>query len=140
MDLSFSTPQHNHNALEPHATTAEWDGDRLTVYEGCQNIDWTQKFLAKRFDIPRATSTSCRSSSAGRSAGKSKVWAATLIACMAAKVAQRPVRLALTREGVYRTVGGRTPTRQRVAIGASTRGAHGGAHPLGDLPQGSGGG
>ena len=122
VDLAFSTPQHNHNALEPHATTAEWDGDRLTVYEGCQNIDWTQKFLAKRFGIPAADVHVVAKFVGGAFGGKSKVWAATLIACMAAKVAGRPVRLALTREGVYRTVGGRTPTRQRVAIGASASG------------------
>ena len=122
VDLAFSTPQHNHNALEPHATTAEWDGDRLTVYEGCQNIDWTQKFLAKRFGIPAKDVHVVAKFVGGGFGGKSKVWAATLIACMAAKVARRPVRLALTREGVYRTVGGRTPTRQRVAIGASASG------------------
>src|SRR5262245_38428382 len=34
VDLQFSTPAHNHNAIEPHATTAIWDGDRLTVHEG----------------------------------------------------------------------------------------------------------
>lgn len=122
VDLTFTTPQHNHNALEPHATTAVWDGKRLTVYEGCQNIDWTQKFLAKRFDMPASDVHVVSKFVGGGFGGKSKVWAATLIACMAAKVAGRPVRLALTREGVYRTVGGRTPTRQRVAIGASRAG------------------
>ncbi|MEO6411686.1 MAG: xanthine dehydrogenase family protein molybdopterin-binding subunit [Pedococcus sp.] len=122
VDLSFTTPQHNHNALEPHATTAVWDGKRLTVYEGCQNMDWTQKFLAKRFDLPASDVHVVSKYVGGAFGGKSKVWAATLITCMAAKVSQRPVRLALTREGVYRTVGGRTPTRQRVAIGASRAG------------------
>ena len=122
VDLTFTTPQHNHNALEPHATTAVWDGTRLTVYEGCQNIDWTQKFLAKRFDLPASDVHVVSKFVGGAFGGKSKVWAATLIACMAAQVARRPVRLALTREGVYRTVGGRTPTRQRVAIGASRAG------------------
>lgn len=122
VDLSFTTPQHNHNALEPHATTAVWDGKRLTVYDGCQNIDWTQKFVARRFDMPASDVHVVSKYVGGGFGGKSNVWAATLIACMAAKVAQRPVRLALTREGVYRTVGGRTPTRQRVAIGASRQG------------------
>jgi xanthine dehydrogenase YagR molybdenum-binding subunit len=122
VDLSFTTPQHNHNALEPHATTAVWDGKKLTVYEGCQNIDWTQKFLAKRFDVPAGDVHVVSKYVGGAFGGKSKVWAATLITCMAAQVSQRPVRLALTREGVYRTVGGRTPTRQRVAIGASRTG------------------
>ena len=33
VDLRFTTPAQNHNAMEPHATTAVWDGDRLTVHE-----------------------------------------------------------------------------------------------------------
>ncbi|MDQ2846682.1 MAG: xanthine dehydrogenase family protein molybdopterin-binding subunit [Actinomycetota bacterium] len=122
VDLQFSTPQHNHNALEPHSTTAAWAGDRLTVYEGSQNIDWVQKFLAKRFDIPAKNVHVIATFVGGAFGGKTMVWAGTLLACLAAKVARRPVRLALTREGVYRTVGGRTPTRQRVAIGAQRDG------------------
>lgn len=122
VELTFTTPQHHHNALEPHATTAVWDGPRLTVYDGSQNIDWTQKYLSKRFEIPAADVHVVAQYVGGAFGGKSKVWAGTLLACMAAKAFDRPVRLALTREGVYRTVGGRTPTRQRVAIGASTQG------------------
>lgn len=118
VDLQFSTPQHTHNALEPHATTAIWDNGRLTVYDGCQNIDWTRKFLARRFDIPIDTVRVVSTFVGGAFGGKTMVWAGTLLACLAAKVVDRPVRLALSREGVYRTVGGRTPTRQRVAIGA----------------------
>ena len=41
---------------------------------------------------------------------------------MAARVTGRPVRIALTREGVFRLVGGRTPSRQRVAIAADEDG------------------
>src|SRR4029453_9618866 len=40
VDLHFSTPAQNHNAMEPHATTAVWDGDRLTVWDATQNLDW----------------------------------------------------------------------------------------------------
>ena len=54
--------------------------------------------------------------------GKGFVWSGTLLTVMAARAVGRPVRLALTREGVHRTVGGRTPTRQRVALGATADG------------------
>jgi xanthine dehydrogenase YagR molybdenum-binding subunit len=52
VDLDFSTPQHTHNAIEPHATTAVWDGDRLTVHDSTQNIGWVRKHLAQRFGVP----------------------------------------------------------------------------------------
>src|SRR5690606_1508929 len=54
--------------------------------------------------------------------GKGFIWAGTLLCAMAARVAERPVRLALSREAVYRTVGGRAPTVQRVALGAERDG------------------
>ena len=46
VDLRFTTPPHHHNAIEPHATTAVWDGDRLTVHDATQNIDWLRRHLA----------------------------------------------------------------------------------------------
>jgi xanthine dehydrogenase YagR molybdenum-binding subunit len=45
-----------------------------------------------------------------------------VLAAAASKLAGRPVRLMLSREGVYRIVGGRTSTEQRVAIGADADG------------------
>ena len=50
--------------------------------------------------------------------GGKGLWSHQVLAAAAAKLAGRPVRLMLTREGVFRLVGGRTPTEQRVALGA----------------------
>src|SRR5205823_1819752 len=33
VDNVYTTPQMNHNPIEPHATTAVWEGDRLTIYD-----------------------------------------------------------------------------------------------------------
>lgn len=122
VDLTFTTPQQNHNAIEPHTTTAWWEGNRLTVQEGTQNLDWSRKVLARAFGVPATDVRVVSPFVGGAFGGKSKVWAGTIIACLAARVVRRPVRLALSREGVYRTVGGRTPTRQRVALGATADG------------------
>jgi xanthine dehydrogenase YagR molybdenum-binding subunit len=122
VDLAFTTPMHHHNALEPHATTAAWDGDKLTVHEGSQNIDWTRQHLATRFDVPVSNVHVVSPFVGGAFGGKSNVWAGTILAVLAARVTRRPVRLMLSREGVYRTVGGRTPSTQRVALGADRDG------------------
>lgn len=122
VDLRFSTPMHHHNALEPHTTTASWTGDNLTVHDGTQNIDWTQRQLAHRFGIPVDQVRVISTFVGGAFGGKTNVWAGTVLAVAAAKVTGRPVRLALPREGVYRTVGGRTPSTQRVALGADPDG------------------
>ena len=54
--------------------------------------------------------------------GGKSLWQHQILAAAAAKLAGRPVRIALSREGVYRVVGGRSPTEQRVAIGAQADG------------------
>ncbi|PXY20555.1 xanthine dehydrogenase family protein molybdopterin-binding subunit [Prauserella flavalba] len=118
----FTTPPHHHNAIEPHATTAVWDGDRLTVHDATQSIDWLRSHLALRFDVPAEGVRVIAPFVGGGFGGKAMIWPGTILTVMAARATGRPVRLLLTREGVYRTVGGRTPSTQRVALGARTDG------------------
>jgi xanthine dehydrogenase YagR molybdenum-binding subunit len=122
VDRRYTTPMHHHNALEPHSTTALWDGERLTVHDGTQNIDWTRRHLALRFGIKHTDVHVIAPFVGGGFGGKINVWAGTILAVLAARVVRRPVRLMLSREGVYRTVGGRTPSTQRVALGADRDG------------------
>ncbi|WP_103342519.1 xanthine dehydrogenase family protein molybdopterin-binding subunit [Amycolatopsis sp. CA-126428] len=122
LDLRFTTPTHHHNAIEPHATTAAWNGDRLTIHDGTQSIDWVRTHLALRFGVPAANVRVIAPFVGGGFGGKGMVWPGTILAALAARATGRPVRLMLTREGVYRTVGGRTPSTQRVALGAGTDG------------------
>ena len=122
VDLRFTTPQHQHNAIEPHATTAVWDGDRLTVHDSTQSIDWSRTLLAASFAVPAANVRVIAPFVGGAFGGKGAVWPGTVLAALAARATGRPVRLSLTREGVYRTVGGRTPSIQRVALGATRDG------------------
>jgi xanthine dehydrogenase YagR molybdenum-binding subunit len=122
VDLQFTTPPYNHNALEPHATTAVWEGDRLTVHDATQAIGWLRSHLALRFAIPVDDVRVIAPFVGGGFGGKGFVWPGTILAALAARATGQPVRLMLTREGVYRTVGGRTPSVQRVALGASKDG------------------
>lgn len=122
VDLTFTTPQHNHNAIEPHATTAVWNGDHLTVWDGSQGIAMARRTIARRFEVPVGNVHLISTYVGGGFGGKGGVWGGTYAAVLAARAVGRPVRLALTRAGVYRLVGGRTPTHQRVAFGATRDG------------------
>jgi xanthine dehydrogenase YagR molybdenum-binding subunit len=122
VDLRFTTPMHHHNALEPHATTASWSGGALTVHDGSQNLDWTRRHLAHKFGLALEKVRVLAPFVGGAFGGKTNVWPGTILAAAAARVTGRPVRLSLTREAVYRTVGGRTPSTQRVALGSTTDG------------------
>ena len=76
MDLRFTTPPYHHNAIEPHATTAAWDGDRLTVHDATQSIEWVRKHLALRFGVPAAGVRVIAPYVGGGFGGKGSVWPA----------------------------------------------------------------
>jgi xanthine dehydrogenase YagR molybdenum-binding subunit len=121
VDEVYSTPRHNHNAIEPHAVTVVWDGDELTVHDGTQKLAHTAWSLAHSFGL-QEKQVRILSPYVGGGFGGKGLWQHQLLAAAAARLAGRPVRLALSREGVYRIVGGRTLTEQRVAIGAQRDG------------------
>jgi xanthine dehydrogenase YagR molybdenum-binding subunit len=124
VDEIYRTPRFNHNAIEPHATVAEWsaDGRRLTVYDATQYITGTHRMLAKKFDLDPANVHVVATFVGGGFGGKGSAWPHVAIAAAAAKVARRPVKLVLSREETHLIVGGRTPSEQRVALGASEDG------------------
>nr|WP_210247963.1 xanthine dehydrogenase family protein molybdopterin-binding subunit [Rhizobium tropici] len=121
VDNIYRTPRYNHNAIELHAATAVWKGDELRVHDATQMIDLTAGQLADIFDID-PSKVRVTSPYVGGGFGGKCLWDHQILACAAAKLAQRPVRIMLSREGVFRLVGGRTLTEQRVALGANADG------------------
>ena len=123
VDLTFTTPPYNHNAIEPHAAIAVWSGeDRVTVYDTSQFTAGGASSLAHVFGLKSENVTLLAPFVGGGFGGKGTLWFYNQLCVMAARVTGRPVRIALTREGVFRLVGGRTPSRQRVAIAADEAG------------------
>ncbi len=117
VDLTYRTPRHNHNAIEPHAVTLAWDGEDLVVHDASQGVKGHAWTFAQVFGIDEEQ-VHLTSPYVGGGFGGKTLWSHHLIGAAAAKLAGRPVRVTLSREGVYRLVGGRTNTEQRVAIGA----------------------
>jgi xanthine dehydrogenase YagR molybdenum-binding subunit len=124
VDHVYRTPPFNHNAIELHATIAEWsaDGQRLTVYDATQYVAGTHHMLAKVFGLRLENVRVIASFVGGGFGGKGTAWPHVAIAAAAAKVVNRPVKLMLSRVEVHHTVGGRTPSEQRVALGATPAG------------------
>ena len=123
VDNTYHTPRYNHNAIEPHATIAAFQEDgRLLLYDTTQNLYGVKNTLAKQFSLPPEQVHVAAPFVGGGFGGKGMVWFSTMLAAMAAKFAGRPVKLNLSREGVFRLVGGRAPTEQRVALGADQEG------------------
>jgi xanthine dehydrogenase YagR molybdenum-binding subunit len=121
VDRVYRTPRHNHNAIELHAVTLAWEGDRLTVHDANQSVNGCAQTLAQVFGL-KADQVRVISPYVGGGFGGKTLWSHHILAAGAAKLARRPVRLMLSREGVYRVVGGRTLTEQRVALAARADG------------------
>jgi xanthine dehydrogenase YagR molybdenum-binding subunit len=119
---THSTPIQNHNPMEPHATIASWDGDNLNVYDATQGISGVQGSLARAFSIPQGNVHVQCPYVGGGFGTKGNVWSHTILAAMAAKVAQRPVKLVLGREQMFGPVGSRPNTSQHIKLAASSDG------------------
>jgi xanthine dehydrogenase YagR molybdenum-binding subunit len=117
VDLRYTTPRHNHNPIEPHAATLAWEGDHLRIHDTVQAVSHEAWTIAQVFGID-AENVHVTSPYVGGGFGSKTLWQHQVLAAAAAKVVQRPVRITLSREGVYRIVGGRTITEQRLALGA----------------------
>ncbi|HEX3465664.1 MAG TPA: xanthine dehydrogenase family protein molybdopterin-binding subunit [Candidatus Elarobacter sp.] len=122
LDATYVTPIENHNPLEPSVTVAEWrDGD-LIVHDSTQWVRGTRAALAKHFDLDEERVHVIAPFLGGGFGCKGFFWPHAAIAAMAAKLTNRPVKLVLTREQMFTSVGHRMETRQRLRIGASRDG------------------
>ncbi|MER6132982.1 xanthine dehydrogenase family protein molybdopterin-binding subunit [Streptomyces sp. NPDC001815] len=121
LDAEYTTPQEHHNAMEPHAVTALWDGGRLEVVDSNQGTMWVADELAKLFSLDPA-SVRVRSEHVGGGFGSKGVRAHQVSAVMAATVLSRPVRVVMTRRQMFSIAGYRSPTTQRIRLGADAGG------------------
>ena len=122
IDQIYSTPIQNHNPMEPHATIASWNGDKLHVYDATQGISGVQGSLARAFSIPPENIRVECPYTGGGFGCKGYVWSQTILAAIAAKVAQRPVKLVLGRDQMFGPVGSRPNTYQHIKLAASSDG------------------
>ncbi|HEY9720672.1 MAG TPA: xanthine dehydrogenase family protein molybdopterin-binding subunit [Oscillatoriaceae cyanobacterium] len=122
VSATYTTPQENHNPLEPHATLAWWEGDRLEVHDSSQFVEGVRTRLANLLGLDEANVRVICPYVGGGFGSKGQTWPVTLLAVMAARLVERPVRLALTRDQLFGVVGHRSPTHQHVRLGASRDG------------------
>ncbi|CAX23077.1 oxidoreductase, molybdopterin-binding subunit [Methylorubrum extorquens DM4] len=140
LDETYSTADESHAMMEPHATIAAWDGDKVTLWTSNQMIAWGHGSLAKILGVPKENVRLDSPYVGGGFGGKLFVRADAVLAALAAKAAKRPVKVALTRPLIMNNTTHRPATIQRVRIGATRDGtitaiAH--ESTSGNLPDGS---
>lgn len=118
----YTTPVEHHNPLEPHATLAVWEGDKLTVYDATQGVTGTQRTLSSLFGIPTQNVRVVSHFLGGGFGCKGMSWPHVSTAAFAAKVVGRPVKLVLRREQMFTSNGHRPETRQEITLAAGKDG------------------
>ncbi len=95
LDATYTTPDQAHAMMEPHASIAAWDGDKLTLWTSNQMIDWSVGDMAKTLGIPKENVRLISPYIGGGFGGKLFVRADALLAALGARAAGRPVKVAL---------------------------------------------
>ncbi|MGW1835425.1 xanthine dehydrogenase family protein molybdopterin-binding subunit [Streptomyces sp. NPDC002067] len=121
VDARYTTPEEHHHPMEPHAAMARWDGGRLEVVDSNQGSSFVASELAQLFSLD-PESVRVRSEHVGGAFGAKGTRPPVVLAAMAATALHRPVRVTLTRRQLFSLVGYRSPTVQRVRLGADADG------------------
>jgi xanthine dehydrogenase YagR molybdenum-binding subunit len=128
VEQSYSSPMQHHNPIEPHTTTAVWDGGELTLYESAQGVMFTRMIVAQALNLIKDRTEDpwmVRVISpylGGGFGAKGPVYPHTILTAAAANLVGRPVKLVLSRAQMYTSNGHRSEFRRRLRLGATRRG------------------
>ncbi|MFH9084827.1 xanthine dehydrogenase family protein molybdopterin-binding subunit [Streptomyces sp. NPDC017673] len=118
VDVTYRVPPLHNHPMEPHTSTAHWDGDRLTAYTSSQGGTTVRSVLAQLFRQPEERITVVAEHVGGGFGSKGTPRPDVVLAALAARHTGRPVTVAYPRRYLPTTVGHRAPTVQRLRLGA----------------------
>jgi len=120
--LNFTFEGINHGFTEPHAATAYWDENGLTIITATQVPHYLHRFLAKVLELPMNRIRVIKPYVGGGFGGKSDPFPHEIIISQLSKLTGKPVRTRLTREEVFLNNHGRHPSEIIMEVGLSKEG------------------
>lgn len=122
VDTTYESPVQNHVQMEPCATTAWWDGDKVTVHTSIQMVKGGQHALAETLGIPSTDVHLLTRYIGGGFGGKGQAYDDLTLAALGARALGRPVKLAYTRQQMFHGTIHRPAVSMRVRLGAEADG------------------
>lgn len=116
----------HHNPIEPLASIARWErrggADFITLYETTRSLAGLQRIMSESLGLPQENVHVICPFVGGAFGTKGWLYAPPLLAVMAARVADRPVKIEWRRQDMFTVAGQRTATRQTLTLGATKDG------------------
>jgi xanthine dehydrogenase YagR molybdenum-binding subunit len=122
IDVTYTTPLQSHAMMEPHATLAMWEGDRLILHTANQMLNQGRQAVATTLKIPVENVRLVSPFIGGGFGGKLWVNADAILAAIASRQLKRPVKTALTRQQIFHVTTHRSDTIQRLRLGTDREG------------------
>ncbi len=122
VEAEYTIPIEHHNAMEPHAATAFWDGGKLTIFDKSQGVTGVQEHLAESFGIDKKDVNVVSLFVGGAFGSALLPHYYAFLTALAAREVKRPVKVNYTRRQMFTGNGYRPFTAQKISIGASKDG------------------
>ena len=123
IEAVYETPIEHHLPMEPHATVAVWEGpDKVTLYNPSQIVNGAQNAAASALGLKPEGVRIITPHIGGGFGSKGGQWSNLVLTAVAAKMVKRPVKLALTRQQMFNSVGLRQRNRQKMRLAAAKDG------------------
>jgi xanthine dehydrogenase YagR molybdenum-binding subunit len=122
VDQTYVTPAETHNPIELHASVALWDGSAFTLYETTQAVANHRNVMAQILGVAKENVRIISKFLGSGFGGKLWPWTHSALAAAAARNLGAPVKLVVSRQMMFQTVGHRPRTQQRVRLGATAEG------------------
>ncbi len=122
IDQTYVTVVQHHTTMEPHATIAQWEGNSLTLYDSSTWVYGVRKAIAHWFQMPEENIRVIAHYVGGSFGSKGPTWPHSVLAAVAAQRVGRPIKLVLTRQQTFTSVGYRPEIHHHIKLGATREG------------------
>lgn len=122
LDVTYTTPNQHHVAMEPHATLADWDGKKLTLNMTIQILSSAREAIARTLKISQRNVRILSPYIGGGFGSKLGTQNEAILASLASMRLGRPVKIAQTRRQMFANAPHRGEATQRIRLGAEKSG------------------